>query len=138
MDDDKIEGDQLTEDAVHSISATPLIARFHAKHNDSHFSPSEIGQHFEMPSFYSDQSDNERRNLEMQLMHAMIQDKELSAISFQRAVQRKQQVHSKIHQRRKAGSRNTMTFLLLGIIPVSWFVFVLTCAVVNLNIEYPE
>ena len=122
--------DELNDD-LHSVSGTPLIAPSDSFYSRTNHVSSGVQQKIE------DASKIEWHNsyLQKQLIEATLQDKKLSEICLQRALQRPQ---IRISDRTRSGSWGSLKYLLFGIVPVSLFIFVLACAISHIKLEYPQ
>jgi hypothetical protein len=143
-----MDAEKVAEDSARSLSSTPMNSHHHLradlsgnlspfieKDKTSHFSLIDHGK--EAHTVCHD-ANSAWQNLEMQLMNATIQDKELSELCFQRAIQRHSHVHTLIFERKSTGSWSSLMFLLLGAVPASLFIFALACAIYSINIVYPQ
>jgi hypothetical protein len=151
MDVDEVAGDQLFQDSARSLSATPLTARFGQRSYESHCPSSSTKQTCEIPDFLGvpdaieastlvQESGGDRiawHDLEMQLMQATLEDKKMSELTLERAIQRHNQTRSRIYQRRESGSWMPLVFLILGVVPASLFVFYLAHMVSRIDFEHP-
>jgi hypothetical protein len=151
MDVDEVAEDQLVQDSARSLSATPLTARFGQRSYESHCPSSSTKQTCEIPDFLGvpdaieastlvQESGGDRiawHDLEMQLMQATLEDKKMSELILERAVQRHNQTRSRMHQRKVLGSWTSLGFLIFGVVPASLFVFYLAHMVSNINLEHP-
>ena len=122
--------DELNDD-LHSVSGTPLIAHSDSFYSRTNHVSSGVQQKIE------DASKMKWHNsvLQKQLIEATLQDKKLSEICLQRALQRPQ---IRISDRTRSGSWGSLKYLLFGIVPVSLFIFVLACAISHIKLEYPQ
>ena len=105
MDVDEVAEDQLIQDSARSLSATPLTARFGQRSYESHCPSSSTKQTCEIPDFLGvpdaieastlvQESGGDRiawHDLEMQLMQATLEDKKMSELILERAIQRHNQ-----------------------------------------------
>ncbi len=145
----EMDAEKVSEDSARSISSTPINSHHHSradlsgnlssvteKDRISHFSLIDDGK--EAHNAFCPDANIAWQNLEMQLMNATIQDKELSELCFQRAIQRQSHVHTLIFERKSTGSWSSLVFLLLGVVPPSLFIFALACTIHNINIVYPQ
>ena len=73
--------------------------------------------------------------LQKQLMEATLEDKRLSELCLQRAVQGPQ---TRMPERKRCGSWGSLKYLLFGIVPASLFIFALACALSHMQLEYPQ
>ena len=73
--------------------------------------------------------------LQKQLMEATLEDKRLSELCLQRAVQGPQ---IRMPERKRCGSWGSLKYLLFGIVPASLFIFALACALSHMKLEYPQ
>lgn len=144
--------EKIAEDSTRSLSATPLNLRFNSRMDPCIKAGSRTMEKCNFSSFSSAPDVEEsipvspefcrnemaRNNLEKQLMQATLLDKELSEIYLQRAIQRQSHIRTRIYERKKCGSWSSLTFLLLGIVPASLFIFALACTVYHINMESPQ
>ena len=73
--------------------------------------------------------------LQKQLMEVTLEDKRLSELCLQRAVQGPQ---TRMPERKRCGSWGSLKYLLFGIVPASLFIFALACALSHMQLEYPQ
>lgn len=148
MDAQKVATDYHIQDSARSLSATPLNAH-HQSRMDARCNPPSVTEHDEFLDFLhvhkrteksaaSDHDTISWQNLEMQLMHATLLDKELSELCFQRAMKKQTHLCSLRYERKSVGSWSSLAFLLLGIVPASLFVFALACTIYSIKIVYPQ
>ena len=151
MDVDEVAEDQLFQDSARSLSATPLTARFGPRSYELHSQSSTTKQTCDIPDFLCvpeaieastlvQESGGDRiawHDLEMQLMQATLEDKKMSELILERAVQRHNQTRSRMHQRKVLGSWTSLGFLIFGVVPASLFVFYLAHMVSSINLEHP-
>jgi hypothetical protein len=139
-----MDAEKVSEDSARSISSTPINSHHHSRADLSGNLSSVTNK--DKTSYFSLIDDGKEahdaniawQNLEMQLMNATIQDKELSELCFQRAIQRQSHVHTLIFERKSTGSWSSLVFLLLGVVPASLLIFALACTIYSINIVYPQ
>ena len=139
-----MDAEKVSEDSARSISSTPINSHHHSRADLSGNLSSVTNK--DKTSYFSLIDDGKEahdaniawQNLEMQLMNATIQDKELSELCFQRAIQRQSRVHTLIFERKSTGSWSSLVFLLLGVVPASLLIFALACTIYSINIVYPQ
>ena len=153
--------DELTDDNLHSAISTPLISRissqkcsFDLRTNQLQDALSSTQRKIEGSSSSSrmldsmgSESDDVRQGdggeikwhnnqlLQKQLMEATLEDKRLSELCLQRAVQGPQ---TRMPERKRCGSWGSLKYLLFGIVPASLFIFALACALSHMQLEYPQ
>jgi hypothetical protein len=150
MDVDEVAEDQPFQNSARSLSATPLTTRFGSKSYQSHSPTSPKKKHDVADFLYEpdeaieesilvQESGGDRiawHDLEMKLMQATLQDKKMSELNLERAIQRHNQTRSRIYQRKVSAYRSLM-FLVLGVVPASLFAFYLAYCVSHISLEYP-
>ncbi len=135
-------------DSARSLSATPLNAHQYSRaaltNSSSLLTERDKIQHFSRVDgkkeaiSVCDHDTIAWQNLEMQLMHATLQDKELSELCLQRAIAKKTQSRTLRFERKRTGSWSSLTLLLLGVVPASLFIFALACTIYSIKIVYPQ
>lgn len=146
MDVQKDAADRMMKDSARSLSATPLYAHNNSR-TDALHRPT-ISTEQQNVSNFSRLDDEasavcERdkiawQNLEVQLMQATNQDKKLSELCFQRAIEKKKRVCTLRYARKNTGSWGILALLLLGVVPASLFIFALACAIYSIKIVHPQ